>query len=65
MDLAHDTILSLTDGRGSDVSIVVPQEAWMHFMMRVKSTRKGGTIMMFGVPSKNSAINLDIEYIVF
>ena len=62
MDLAHDAILSLTDGRGADVSIVATG-SMNAFDDAIKSTRKGGTIMMFGVPSKNSTINLDVEYV--
>ena len=62
MDLAHDEILSLTDGRGADVSIVATG-SMNAFDDAIKSTRKGGTIMMFGVPSKNSTINLDVEYV--
>ena len=62
MDLAHDEILSSTDGRGSDISIVATGSMdALHDA--IKSTRKGGTVMMFGVPSKNSAINLDMEYV--
>ena len=62
MDLARDEILSLTDGRGADVSIVATG-SMNAFDDAIKSTRKGGTIMMFGVPSKNSIINLDVEYV--
>ena len=62
MDLARDEILSLTDGRGADVSIVATG-SMNAFDDAIKSTRKGGTIMMFGVPSKNSTINLDVEYV--
>ena len=59
---AHDEILSCTDKRGADISIVAT--ASMDALdAAIKSTRKGGTIMMFGVPSKNSIINLDMEYV--
>ena len=50
------------DGRGADVSIVATG-SMNAFDDAIKSTRKGGTIMMFGVPSKNSTINLDVEYV--
>ena len=43
MDLAHDAILSLTDGRGADVSIVATG-SMNAFDDAIKSTRKGGTI---------------------
>ena len=61
-DLAHDAIFSCTNGRGADVSIVATGSMDALYAA-IKSTRKGGTIMMFGVPSKNSVINLDMEYV--
>ena len=53
----------MMDGRGADVSIVATG-SMNAFDDAIKSTRKGGTIMIkHGVPSKNSTINLAVEYV--
>ncbi len=57
-----DTILEQTDGRGVDVAIVATSSL-KAFEDAIEMVRKGGVIMMFGVPSKGAKIDLDMSKI--
>lgn len=52
-------IRSKTRGRGVDVAIVATSSI-SALKGAVASTRKGGTVMMFGVPSKGAVMELDM-----
>ncbi|MEE9512255.1 MAG: alcohol dehydrogenase catalytic domain-containing protein, partial [Nitrosopumilaceae archaeon] len=55
-----ETILNETDGRGVDVSIVATGN--LHaFIDAIDLTRRGGTVVLFGVPSKGAKIDLDMS----
>lgn len=57
-----ETILNETDGRGVDVSIVATGN--LHaFIDAIDLTRRGGTIVLFGVPSKDAKIDLDMSIV--
>ena len=56
------TILNQTDGRGVDIAIVATSSL-KALEDAIDMVRKGGTIMMFGVPSKGSKIDLDMSEI--
>ncbi|MDI1495365.1 MAG: alcohol dehydrogenase [Cenarchaeum symbiont of Oopsacas minuta] len=62
VDYAQNDILSVTDGHEADISIVATG-SMKALHNAIKSTRSGGTIMMFGVPAKGSILNLDLEYV--
>jgi L-iditol 2-dehydrogenase len=55
-------ILGKTDGRGVDVSIVATSSLEA-FVDAIDVTRKGGTVVMFGVPSKGAKIDLDMSIV--
>ncbi|MEM0272707.1 MAG: zinc-dependent dehydrogenase [Thermoprotei archaeon] len=67
---AHHTIKSdenlpeearkLTDGRGVDVAIVASGSP-KAIVSALKSTRKGGRIILFGVPYKGSTLDYDVS----
>ena len=52
-------ILDATDGRGVDVAIV-STSSLKALEDAIDMVRKGGSVMMFGVPSKGAHINLDM-----
>ena len=55
----NSKILANTKGRGVDVAIVATSS--IHALKdAIAATRKGGTVMMFGVPSKGAIMNLDM-----
>jgi L-iditol 2-dehydrogenase len=55
-------ILEHTDGRGVDVAIVATSS--MNALEdAIDMVRKGGTVMMFGVPSKGAKLDLDMSVI--
>lgn len=57
--LLQETIRKQTDGLGVDVSIVATSN--MNALSdAILATRKGGTVMMFGVPSKGTMFNVDM-----
>ena len=56
------TILEQTDGRGVDVAIVATSSL-KALEDAIEMVRKGGVIMMFGVPSKGAKIDLDMSKI--
>ena len=55
-------ILDNTDGRGVDVAIVATSSL-KALEDAIDMVRKGGAIMMFGVPSKGATMNLDMSKI--
>ena len=56
---AVDAVLGETGGRGADVAIVAAgsMEA---LSGAIRSVRRGGTVVMFGVPSRGDAVRLDM-----
>ncbi len=57
-----EKILNETDGRGVDVSIVATGN--LHaFIDAIDLTRRGGTVVLFGVPSKGAKIDLDMSIV--
>jgi len=57
-----EKILNQTDGRGVDVAIVATSSI-NALEDAIEMVRNGGTIMMFGVPSKGAKIDLDMSKI--
>ena len=55
-------ILDNTDGRGVDIAIVATSSL-KALDDAIDMVRKGGTVMMFGVPSKGSTLDLDMSKI--
>jgi len=55
-------ILDETDNRGVDVAIVATGSL-QALADAIDLTRKGGTVVMFGVPSKGAKINLDMSIV--
>ncbi|MDH3278940.1 MAG: zinc-dependent dehydrogenase [Nitrosopumilus sp.] len=55
-------ILDGTDGRGVDVAIVATSNL-KALEDAIDMVRKGGSVMMFGVPSKGAQLNLDMSKI--
>ncbi len=55
-------ILEHTDGRGVDVAIVATS-SMKALEDAIDMVRKGGTVMMFGVPSKGAKLDLDMSTI--
>jgi L-iditol 2-dehydrogenase len=55
-------ILDHTDGRGVDVAIVATSSL-KALEDALDMVRKGGTVMMFGVPSKGATLDLDMNKI--
>ena len=53
-------VLDHTDGRGIDVAIVATSSL-KALDDAIDMVRKGGVVMMFGVPSKGAMINLDMS----
>jgi len=57
-----ETILDNTNGQGVDIAIVATSSL-KALEDAIEMVRKGGTVLMFGVPSKGSKINLDMSKI--
>ncbi|MDH3278154.1 MAG: zinc-dependent dehydrogenase [Nitrosopumilus sp.] len=57
-----ESILDKTNGQGVDIAIVATSSL-KALEDAIEIVRKGGTVMMFGVPSKDSKINLDMSKI--
>ncbi|NOQ44961.1 MAG: zinc-binding dehydrogenase, partial [Nitrosopumilus sp.] len=57
-----EKILNQTDGRGVDIAIVATSSL-KALEDAINMVRKGGTILMFGVPSKGAKIDLDMSEI--
>jgi L-iditol 2-dehydrogenase len=55
-------VFDQTDGRGVDI-VIVATSSLMALEDAIKVVRKGGTILMFGVPSKGAKIDLDMSEI--
>ncbi|MGI0069520.1 MAG: zinc-binding dehydrogenase, partial [Nitrosopumilaceae archaeon] len=59
---AYPKILSKTENRGVDVAIVATGNL-NAITQSIDLVRKGGTIMLFGVPSKDAKMSLDVSKI--
>ena len=57
-----EKILTMTDGRGVDVAIVATSSL-KALEDAIDMVRKGGAVMMFGVPSKGASLNMDMSKI--
>ena len=57
-----EKILEQTEGRGVDIAIVATSNL-KALEDSIKMVRKGGTVMMFGVPSHGAKIDLDVSEI--
>ena len=57
-----EKILAATDGRGVDVAIVATSSL-KALEDAIDMVRKGGAVMMFGVPSKGASLNMDMSKI--
>ncbi|MDX1533812.1 MAG: zinc-binding dehydrogenase, partial [Nitrosopumilaceae archaeon] len=57
-----EKILSHTESRGVDLAIVATGSL-KAFEDAIDVVRKGGTVMMFGVPSKGATIDLDMSIV--
>ena len=57
-----EKILTATDGRGVDVAIVATSSL-KALEDAIDMVRKGGAVMMFGVPSKGASMNIDMSKI--
>ena len=57
-----EKILTATDGRGVDVAIVATSSL-KALEDAIDMVRKGGAVMMFGVPSKGASLNVDMSKI--
>lgn len=56
---AADAVRAATDGRGADVCIVAAG-SMAALEGAIGAARRGGTVVMFGVPSKGDALRLDM-----
>jgi len=61
---AKKMIFDATDDRGVDIAIVATGNL-QALLDSIDFIRKGGTIMLFGVPSKNATVDLDLSKILF
>lgn len=59
---SNQRILSATGGRGVDVAMVATGST-AAILQSVNLVRKGGTVMLFGVPPKDAMMSLDISKI--
>jgi L-iditol 2-dehydrogenase len=59
---AVKTIRDATDGRGVDVAIVATSST-KAFLQALELTRRGGRVVLFGVPPKGSTAQLDVNRI--
>ena len=57
-----DKVLNKTDGRGVDVAIVATSSL-KALEDAIEIVRKGGTVLMFGVPSKGAKMEIDMSKI--
>lgn len=58
----HEQIFQKTSNRGVDVAIVATGNMTA-LIDAIKVVRKGGVILLFGVPSKGATINMDVNQI--
>ena len=54
-----DAVLGATDGRGADVAIVAVG-SMKALSEAIRAVRRGGTVVMFGVPSRGETVQLDM-----
>jgi len=57
---AHEKILSKTQNRGVDV-VIVATSSLSAITQAIEFIRKGGTVVLFGVPSKDAKLQLDVS----
>ncbi|HEV2193601.1 MAG TPA: zinc-dependent dehydrogenase [Nitrosopumilaceae archaeon] len=57
---AHEKILSKTQNRGVDMAIIATGSL-SAITQAIEFVRKGGTIVLFGVPSKDAKLQLDVS----
>lgn len=57
-----ESIIQATDRRGTDLAIVATGNL-AALSEAISSVRYGGTVMMFGVPSKGASMNIDMDYL--
>jgi L-iditol 2-dehydrogenase len=57
---AHEKILSKTQNRGVDI-VIVATGSLNAITQAIEFVRKGGTVVLFGVPSKDAKLQLDIS----
>lgn len=57
-----ESIIQATDNRGVDLAVVATGNL-MALSEAISSVRYGGTVMMFGVPSKDASVNMNMDYI--
>lgn len=57
-----ESILQATDRRGVDLAVVATGNL-AALSEAISSVRYGGTVMMFGVPSRDASININMDYI--
>ncbi|TRM76342.1 alcohol dehydrogenase [Sulfolobus sp. A20-N-F6] len=55
-----DEVKKLTDGRGADISIIASGSP-SAILSGLYATRKGGRVLLFGVPYKGTTLNYDIS----
>ena len=58
--LAHEKILAKTRNRGIDMAIVATGNL-NAITQAIEFVRKGGTVVLFGVPSKEAKMQLDVS----
>ena len=61
-NILSETILNSTEKRGVDIVIVATGNL-KAFSQAIQLVRKGGTIVMFGVPNKGDKIEIDMSVI--
>ena len=59
---AQNLILGATDGRGVD-KVIVSSASSKAIESSLQLVRKGGRILLFGIPSEGSYVNLDTSYV--
>ncbi len=59
---AYQKILSYTQNRGTDIAIVATSSI-NAITQAIEFVRKGGTVILFGVPTKNARLQLDISMV--
>ena len=60
--MAHEKILAKTQNRGIDIAIVATGNL-SAITQAIEFVRKGGTVVLFGVPSKDAKMQLDVSKI--